>query len=79
MIQPFNPVYLAINFPPYYNPSPEGMSSVLLAVLQRTFPLNKYDGGGELARTVCPSWYDSGDMRNGGEVDEYPSVSCIDQ
>ena len=55
------------------------MSPVLLAVLQRTLPLNKYDGGGELARTVCPSSYDSGDMRNGGEVDEYPSFSCIDQ
>ena len=55
------------------------MSPVLLAVLQRTLPLNKYDGSGELARTVCPSSYESGDMRNGGEVDEYPSVSCIDR
>ena len=39
------------------------MSLVLPAVFQRTLLLNKYDGDGELARTVCPSSYDSGGMR----------------
>ena len=55
------------------------MSPVLRAVLQRAFLLNKYEGGGELARTVCLSSYDSGGTRNGGEFDVYQSVSCINQ